>query len=212
MDPFDKTKFGFAQGHTEWNRSMDKQTTLVASWFGATLTTLLFSLGLLTYLSMDQVAVLQKEDFGLYAALPSSNLEIADGIERRDGRAKIIEDFFKEYSAPLADYADLFVKVADQHGLDFRLLPAISMQESNGGKRIIPSSKNPFGYGIHGENVLKFNSFEEAIERVARGLKEDYVNQGLKDPTQIMAKYTPPALEKGGDWAKGVLSFMEELR
>lgn len=191
---------------------MDKQTNFLAAWFGAAYLTLIFSVFLMIYISHELVVLPSNHSFKLYAAIPESNLQSSQEVEKRDARAKIIEDFFKGYNAPLADFGDIFVAVADKYGLDFRLLPAISMQESNGGKRIIPSSKNPFGYGIYGDKVLKFNSFEEAIERVGRGLKEDYMEQGLKSPNQIMAKYTPPSLEKGGAWAKGVNTFMEELR
>jgi len=191
---------------------MDKQTTFVAAWFGATLTTFLFAIFLTFYLNTLKVIPFAASDFRLYAALPQSSLESSQEVQKVDGRAKIIEDFFEYYNSPLASLAQTFINVADKYGLDYRLLPAISMQESNGGKRIIPSSKNPFGYGIYGDNVLKFASFEDAIERVGRGLKEDYVDKGLKHPDAIMAKYTPPSLEKGGAWAKGVNTFMEELR
>ena len=191
---------------------MDCRPKLIAAWFASSLISLFIALGFLLYLSFDKVVLIDDNDLRLYSSLPSSSIEISDYIEARDGRAKIIEDFFKGYSAPLVKQADLFVEVADRYALDWRLLPAISMQESNGGRRIIQSSKNPFGYGIYGDKVLEFESFEQAIERVGRGLKEDYINQGLKNPTEIMAKYTPTSLEKGGAWAKGVLTFMEELK
>lgn len=86
------------------------------------------------------------------------------------------------------------------------------MQESNGGKKVIEGSKNPFGYGIYGGSVLSFDSFADAIGRVGKALREDYLNKGLTKPEQIMAKYTPPSLALGGPWAKGVSTFMEELR
>ncbi len=99
-----------------------------------------------------------------------------------------------------------------KYGLDYKLLPSVAMQESNGGKKVIADSFNPFGYGIWGKQVKKFSSYEEAIERVGRGLREDYLDQGLDTPEKIMPKYTPPSVAKGGPWAKGVSSFMEELR
>lgn len=192
---------------------MNTKPGFVAAWFGATILSLFFAVGFLTYLSSEKVVILShNSNLKLYSSLPNSVMETADAVVGRDGRAKSIEEFFKAYKAPLAEQADLFVEVADKYSLDWRLLPAISMQESNGGKRIIPSSKNPFGYGIYADKVLKFDSFEAAIERVGRGLKEDYIEKGLKNPNQIMTKYTPPSLEKGGAWAKGVVAFMEELR
>lgn len=185
---------------------------LVASWFGASLTCLILSVLSFYYLSHTKVVEPVSQDFKLYAALPQSNTQVSQIIDSSDARAKIIENFFKGYKAPLADSAESFVKVADKYNLDYRLLPSIAMQESNGGLRIIKNSNNPFGYGIYGSLVLKFPNWEEAIERVGKALREDYLNQGLKTPHQIMTKYTPPSLAKGGPWAKGVSTFMEELQ
>lgn len=150
-----------------------------------------------------------------YRALPdvigiANPLEV--NITKHDAREVIVENFFKQYQSPLADQAEQFIRVADKYALDYRLLPAIAMQESNGGKRIPKNSYNPFGYGIYAQKIMKFTSFEEAIERVGRGLKLDYVEQGLLTPEEIMAKYTPPSLTKGGAWAIGVSAFMEQLR
>lgn len=184
----------------------------IGTWFAASVTTLIFSVLLTFYLSNTKKVYPQVQNFKLYAALPKTESSVSDAVEYVDGRAKIVEDFFKGYNAPLAKHSQTFIQVADKYNLNWKLLPAISMQESNGGKRVIKDSFNPFGYGIYGGLVTKFPSWEEAIERVGRGLKEDYINQGLKTPYQIMAKYTPPSLAKDGAWAKGVSSFMEELR
>ena len=134
---------------------------------------------------------------------------------QKDGKKaslpQIIEDFLKSYKSPLSPYSKNFIEVADKYNLNWRLLPAIAMQESGGGKKVIADSYNPFGYGIYGKLVTRFQSWEAAIERVGRGLREDYLNQGLKTPYQIMTKYTPPSLAKGNAWAKGVSSFIAEL-
>ncbi|OGE41625.1 hypothetical protein A3A45_00915 [Candidatus Daviesbacteria bacterium RIFCSPLOWO2_01_FULL_36_8] len=191
---------------------MDKNTTLVAAWYGSAVTTLLFSLLFLIYLSTPKIMQPQIQTFKLYTALPKDDIEVSSSIGLKDARAKIIEDFFKGHKAPLSKYGDIFITVADKYKLDYRLLPAIAMQESNGGKKIITDSFNPFGYGIYGKLVTRFGTWEEGIERVGRALREDYLDAGLKNPVQIMAKYTPPSLAIGGTWAKGVNSFMEDLR
>lgn len=192
----------------------NKQTGLwfAFAWFGATATTLIFSLLFSIYLSTTKEIKPTVQSFKIYAALPKSEATVSDDISHADGRSKIIENFFKTYKAPLAASNNTFIAVADKYNLDWRLLPAIAMQESNGGKKLIKSSYNPFGYGIYGDKVTKFSSWEEAIERVGRALREDYLNIGLKTPFQIMTKYTPPSLSKEGAWAKGVIAFMEELR
>lgn len=194
--------------------TVNKQASIwfVAAWFATAATTLIFSLVFIFYLSNVKLVKPTTQNFQLYAALPKTEASITDEIGSADGRAKIIEDFFNTHKSPLAAHSNTFIQVADKYKLDYKLLPAISMQESNGGRKIINESYNPFGYGIYGTMVIRFNSWEEAIERVGKALREDYLDQGLKTPIQIMAKYTPPSLAKEGTWAKGVSSFMEELR
>lgn len=191
---------------------MDNRPLLVGTWFGAASTTLLFSIIFLIYLSTIQVVLPSSQNFKLYTALPQSQTEISSSLDIRDARAKILEQFFKSYHSTLTSYSDCFIQVADKYKLDYRLLPAISMQESNGGRKVILNSFNPFGFGIYGSKVIKFNSWEEAIETVGKALRQDYLNQGLNTPEKIMTKYTPPSLAKGEAWAKGVSTFMEELR
>lgn len=174
--------------------------------------TLIFSLTLLIYLSTAKVVQPSYQNFKLYTSLPQATSQISDGVISLDGRPKIVANFFNDRNSVLSSYSEIFVAVADKYKLDFRLLPAIAMQESNGGKKIIRGSYNPFGYGIYGDLVIRFKSWEEAIERVGKALREDYINHGLTSPQQIMTKYTPPSLSKGGVWARGVSSFMEELR
>ena len=193
-------------------KQMDYKPYFLAAWFGASITSLAFATLFLVYLSQPKTVTPVSQNFNLYAALPSDQTEVISDISYQDARAKIVENFFKNYKAPLAQYSNEFIKVADEYKLDFRLLPAISMQESNGGRRIINNSHNPFGYGIYANKVTKFSSWEEAIEAVGKGLKENYLDEGLITPEQIMVKYTPPSVEKGGFWAKGVRTFMEELR
>lgn len=184
----------------------------VGAWFAATFLSLILAILFNIYLNTNKVVAFSNQQFGLFAALPDNTFASSQEIQKVDARAKIIEDFLLHYKSPLAGFGNTFIKISDQYTLDYRLLPAIAMQESNAGKKVIEGSYNPFGYGIYGDMILRFGSWEEAIERVGRALREDYLNKGLVTPEQIMAKYTPPSLEKDGAWAKGVSSFMEELR
>ncbi len=184
----------------------------VGAWFATAILSLILATTLNIYLNTAKLTQYTNQNFRLYVALPQKNLEESQDIQKADARSKIVENFLKDYKSPLVHLGDLFVSVADKYSLDYRLLPSIAMQESNGGQKVIKNSKNPFGYGIYGGMVTRFESWESAIERVGRALREDYLDKGLKTPTQIMAKYTPPSLAKGGAWAKGVSLFMEELR
>lgn len=195
---------------------MIKGHFLVLTWFFTLLVAFLFSSLMLVYVTFPKLVTSPaKQPYQLFQALPEKTNFLSDHyatVEAKDARSLIIYNFFKGYNSPLADYSDKFVETADKYQLDYRLLPAISMQESNGGKFIPDGSYNPFGYGIYGSMIMKFDSFDQAIDRVGRGLQDDYINQGLVTPYQIMTKYTPPSLEKGGSWAIGVSTFMDELK
>jgi hypothetical protein len=85
-----------------------------------------------------------------------------------DNRAKYIDDYFAAKNLPLAGYGEVFVSVADKYDLDYRLLPAIAMRESTGGKHPCPNDKdNVFGW--HSCKTT-FSSQEEAIDKVGAHL------------------------------------------
>ncbi len=185
---------------------------ILAAWLGTCALSLVFAVVLSVYLFQTHFMKPVQISYQLYQALPENNSQNSDLIRARDGRALIIENFFQGHHSVLAGKSDLFVQTADENNLDWRLLPSIAMQESGGG-RIVPSgSFNPFGFGVYGGKVLHFDSWDDAIQTVGRSLREDYLDQGLLTPEQIMTKYTPPSLEKGGAWAKGINSFIEELQ
>ena len=125
-----------------------------------------------------------------------------------DGRVANLKSFFRKYNSPLYDYAELIVKTSDKYHFDYRLLPAIAMQESNLCRYIPEGSHNCWGWGIYGNTVTKFSSYEEAIETVAKGIKENYLDKGLVTASKIMEKYTPSS---NGSWAYGVNTFIRAL-
>ena len=84
----------------------------------------------------------------------------------RKQRAEAIDVYFKERSMPLQGTGMAFVLVAEKYGLDWRLLPAIGVRESSGGKAAC--GYNPFGWGSC--KLHNFNSFEQAIEALGKNL------------------------------------------
>ena len=82
-----------------------------------------------------------------------------------NSRAKRLDEYFAKRDMPLASYGAKFVKVADFYGLDWRLLPAVGVRESSGGKHLM--NRNPFGWG---SAKIPFKNFNEAIEVVAKNL------------------------------------------
>lgn len=103
-----------------------------------------------------------------------------------------------------------FVFEADRYGIDWKLLPAIAFQESSLGKNIPKNSYNAFGWGVYsGENSgASFTSWQDAIEKVARGIKERYISKGLTSPEAIMTRYTP---NDDGTWVFAVKTAMDEM-
>jgi hypothetical protein len=133
-------------------------------------------------------------------------------LETDDGRPELVANFLQRHNAPLVpydEYGQKFVEIADRYGIDFRLLPAIAMQESNLCKKIPEGSYNCLGFGIHERGTLGFESYEANFERAARELKKNYIDIGLTTPAEIMTKYTPSS---NGSWAESVNQWMAEMR
>lgn len=139
----------------------------------------------------------------------NSYFSIEQTINTDDARPLLIKNYLEKYNSPLAPYADYIFKISQKYSLDYGLIVAIAQCESNICKKIPEGSYNCWGFG-NGES--KFRSWESAIEYVAKTLKEDYYDIGLVTPDQIMPKYVPPSVEKGGPWAKCVNQYLEELR
>ncbi len=91
--------------------------------------------------------------------------EVISMPEVVDTRAERIEAYFGTWNLPLAEHAEFMVETADKYNLDWRLIPAIGMRETTGGK--FACYNNPFGWG---SCKIKFDNFEEAIETLARNL------------------------------------------
>jgi len=144
----------------------------------------------------------------VFASLPSDFPTISGDIEVSDARPEILKQFLADNNSPLASYAQTLVDAADQQSLDWRLLPAIAQKESGLCRIIPPGSHNCWGWGIHSKGSLGFDSYEEAIETVSQGIKDNYIDKGYTTPDEIMVKYTPLS---NGSWAEGVNHYMSLL-
>ena len=137
--------------------------------------------------------------------------QIEVSLQTGDKRTQIIKKYLTEYNSPLLPHAETVVSIADKYQVDPYLIVSIAQQESNLCKAIPPNSHNCWGYGIYGDNMVKFASYPEALDTVTAGIRKDYIDKGLTTPEQIMQKYTPPSVDLGGPWARGVSQFMAEL-
>ena len=198
--------------------------TQIFLWFSVTTLTLLVTLVffvLSTYNGSDNPQVAGDSTVNtqtVVIAAPNENILIPilppleSSFIASDARPLILSKFFETHSCPLEPYdhfAEKYIEAADKNNLDFRLIPAISMQESNCCKKMPDGSNNCWGFGIYGDKVLSFPSIEEGIDTVAKTLAKHYSSKGLLEPDEIMQKYTP---QSKGTWAAGVLHFMNEMK
>jgi len=143
-----------------------------------------------------------------YAATPDILGTSTAMIVAKDARIVLTDNFFKKYSSPMMGLGKDIVEAADKHKIPFGYLPAIAQCEGNLGKVMPSNSYNTWGWGIYGETMTKFSSWQDAIETVSKGLKEHYFDLGLDTPEEIQTKYTPPSQ---GSWANCVHTFLAEL-
>ena len=134
--------------------------------------------------------------------------EIKSQIIKADARPVIIEKYLAKYKSPLLPYARQIFEISETYGFDYYWIVAIAQQESNLCKKIPEDSYNCWGYGIHKNGTLKFESYDLALKSFAEYLKREYFDKGLNTPELMMKKYCP---HSDGSWARGVQQFIDEL-
>ncbi len=112
-----------------------------------------------------------------------------------------IKNYLSNRNSPLAEYADILVTSAYEYGIDYRLVAAISVIESEGGKHCF-KPYNAWGWGSK-----SFESWEDGIYTVTKGLSKYYAN-GLTTPALIAPVYCPPNANK---WASNVQYVMDQI-
>lgn len=119
----------------------------------------------------------------------------------QDIRITTLKRFLTNINSPLVSNVEDIITYADLYSLDYALVPAISMQESNGCKRIPNNSYNCWGFGIYGSKITRFGSYKEAIAKVSKTIHESYIKAGLTNPTLLEDKWAPPSK---GQWSYAV--------
>lgn len=111
----------------------------------------------------------QKSIPGGVGAVRSEKTVLESVAERTAAeRAAKIDTYFRERSMPLAGHGAAMVAAAEKHDIDWRLLPAIAIRESSGGKQMC--GNNPFGWG---SCKIQFTSIDHAVETLAKNLGGD---------------------------------------
>ncbi|MGJ5816255.1 hypothetical protein [Paludibaculum fermentans] len=121
-------------------------------------------------------------------------------VSKTDPRLTRVKQFFQDRDCPAQVYAADFITAADQHDLDWRLLPSLSFIESGGGK--VAYNNNMFGW----DNCkLKFRSTREGIYRIASKLGKSRMYR-KKNVDQVLKLYNPRR-----EYTKAVKAVMNQL-
>lgn len=156
------------------------------------------------------VVILQKrnsEGLSLFAL----NQAVDKDAQIRKIKADAIDNYFEKYDMPLAGTGMKMVTEAENNDLDWRLLAAIAVRESTGGKFDCNKvDHNFFGWG---SCKIGFKSDDEAIETVARNLggnnpktSHHYDNKTTKE---ILRAYNPPSVVPR--YAEQVMKIMDAI-
>jgi hypothetical protein len=99
---------------------------------------------------------------GIASATMQAEQDVTKMRKKFDLREAILRKFFRDNHCPAEGFAGVFVAEADAHGLDWRLLPSLSIVETGGGKHA--PGNNLFGWA---NGRTTFDSFTAAIHHVA---------------------------------------------
>lgn len=126
-------------------------------------------------------------------------------------KAEAIDAYFAKRDMPLEGMGQKMVEEAEINDLDWRLLPAIAVRESTGGKFDCKKvDHNAFGWG---SCKIGFKSDEEAIETVARNLGGNNPKTSMhyedKTTKEILRAYNPPSVVP--KYAEQVMSIMNAI-
>jgi hypothetical protein len=194
-----------------------KHALLVGTWFFTALISLVISATTIHFLRKPRYLTYTHDQYSNQSQPVLAFKKLANVLshnsllESDDARPILISRFLEKHNSPLHPYdhfGSFFVTLSDKYGLDYRLLPAIAMQESNLCKAIPQNSFNCLGLGIHSEGTWHFENYESNFEAAAKILRENYIDAGLITPDQIQDRYTPSS---NGSWEFAVNQFMNRI-
>jgi hypothetical protein len=137
---------------------------------------------------------------GIATASVLPDQDVTKDRKKFDLRETVLRKFLREKNCPDHAYAGVFVSEADAHGLDWRLLPSISIVESGGGRTA--RGNNLFGWA---NGSKAFSSIAEAIHHVASALSTGRSYEG-KDLNGKLSAYN-----HSPDYRTMVLDIMSQI-
>lgn len=135
---------------------------------------------------------------------PSAGIKGKGETSGFDFRVENLRNYLEQFNSPLAPYAKDLVSNADENGLDYRLVPAISGVESTFGKNIPNDSYNAYGWA---NGNYSFTSWPDSISQVSETLKSGYIDRGAPTIAKIAKRYAPPSTT----WGYNVKYFVSKI-
>jgi len=151
--------------------------------------------------------------YAIYASEPLVLQEATSTVYAEDSRAEKINEVFKMFRCPMVGLGDTFVYEADKNQIPWWLAAAIAFQESSCGKNTPKidgeETYNAWGWGVYGQLIRSFESFEKGIGTVSSYLSDQFISRGVTDPCEMMKTYTPGS---NGSWCDGVTHFADIIK
>ena len=144
-------------------------------------------------------------DLYVFQPIPNSLTEKIKTIEIDKTQSNKIKSYLASINAPLASQAVFLAQTASYYKIDYRLVAAISVIESCGGKYTY-RKYNAWGWGGSSQ-ASTFKNWEEAIITVSRGLGK-YYSVGADTPNEIAWSYNPVTPR---EWAAKVNFVMSRM-
>jgi hypothetical protein len=154
---------------------------------------------LIIFIFLSLALSFNKTAYGQVSSAVPKNLNII-----KENRVQVLQQFFKKFDSPLANFSEDFIAAADFYNIDWRLLPAISGVESTFGKQMISGTYNAYGWG---GGIIRFESWSDGIWTISSALKEKYIDKGADSIYKIGRIYCPP----NPLWASKVQGFMDKI-
>jgi flagellum-specific peptidoglycan hydrolase FlgJ len=113
-----------------------------------------------------------------------------------------VRALYESYRAPMAGVSEHLVRTSKKYGVDYKLIVAISIVESGGGRKCF-KKYNAFGWGSK-----SYNSFEHNLNVVIAGIANNYVAKGMNTPEKMAPVYNQANIEH---WVDNVNLIMAKL-
>ena len=122
----------------------------------------------------------------------------------------------KEYECTLDEVSCKIKKVAQDHGVDWRLAIAISMHETGKYTSVAFNNNNNVGGNFRSGSLMVFENLDKGIDFFISNLKTKYIDLGLDTIEEISVKYAPIGAENDPNnlnqyWVNGVYNYYNLL-